>query len=189
MSKELIEQMVRDGVVTKESLARLVRKRPPLKINLANMVSEHVVEEETVQKYIAKKIRDGKFGFLRLEEIEREGISVEPIVKMVADILHIKYVDMDNIEVDIKLFGKISYSQLMRYKAVPIEETDLYVLVAFQDPLDMGAQDAIQRLFGAKTYQYSSCKFPKKVLKILSTVWRLPKIGPRGMLTRIWTKI
>ncbi len=166
MSKELIEQMVRDGIVTKEALARLVRKRPPLKINLANMVAEHVTEEETIQKYIAKKIRDGRFGFVRLEEIESEGIAIEPIVKMVSEMLNIRYVDLDNLEVDIKLFSKISYAQLMRYKAIPIEETDLFVLVAFQDPLDMGAQDAIQRLFGSKPVNVAAAN-PKKVLEVL----------------------
>jgi len=36
---KLIEQMVKDHVVKKEDLGRLVRKRPPLKITLSNMMA------------------------------------------------------------------------------------------------------------------------------------------------------
>ncbi len=163
---KLIESMVRDGVVAKEDLARLVRKRPPLKITLANMMAENVIDEKRIQEYVGKLIRQGKMSIDNLTELEREGIDIEPILKKVAEDLHIRYVDLDEEEVDMQLFGRIPYAQLMRYRAIPVEESDLNVLVVFEDPLDMGAQDALQRLFPRKPIQVAT-SHPKKIRDFL----------------------
>ena len=163
---KLIEQMVRDKVVKKEDLAHLVRKRPPLKITLANMMAEKVIDEETIQEYIAKLIRKGSFSIEKLTELEREGVAIEPILRKVAKELHIRYVDLDEEEVDMQLFTRIPYAQLMRYRAIPVEESDLSVLVVFEDPLDMGAQDAVQRLFPRKPIQVGT-SHPKKIREFL----------------------
>jgi len=163
---KLIEQMVKEGVVSKEDLGRLVRKRPPLKITLANMLSEKVIDEETIYKFVSKKIRQGSFSVHNLIDLEQEGIDIEPILKKVAEELNIRYIDLDEVEVDMRLFGKVSYSQLIRYRVIPIEETDLNILVAFEDPIDMGAQDAVQRLFPRKPIQVAVAH-PKKILEFL----------------------
>ncbi len=163
---KLIEQMVKDGVVSKEDLGRLVRKRPPLKITLANMMAEKVIDEKRIQEYIAKKIRQGSFSIERLVDLEREGIATEPILRKIAEDLHVQYVDLDEVEVDMQLFSRVPYAQLMRYRAIPVEESDLNVLVVFEDPLDMGAQDAVQRLFPRKPIQVAT-SHPKKILEFL----------------------
>jgi len=163
---KLIEQMVRDNIVQKEDLARLVRKRPPLKITLANMMAEKVIDEERIQEYVAKLIRNGGFSIEKLTELEREGVAIEPILRKVAEDLHIRYVDLDEEEVDMQLFSRIPYAQLMRYRAIPVEESDLNVLVVFEDPLDMGAQDAVQRLFPRKPIQVGM-SHPKKIREFL----------------------
>ncbi len=162
----LIEQMVRDGVVTKEQVGQLVRRRPPLKINLSNMIREKILDIKTIQSYVSRKIRQGSFSLDKLSDLEREGIPIEPILEKVARELHIRYVDLDDIEVDMQLFSRVPYAQLMRYRAIPIEETDLNVLVVFEDPLDMGAQDALQRLFPRKPLQVAM-SHPKKIREFL----------------------
>jgi len=163
---KLIEMMVKDGIVKKADLATLVRRRPPLKINLINMIETGIIDEATVQDYIAKKIREGIFPIKQLNEVEQEGVKVEPIIKKVAEALHIKYIDLDEVEIDIQLFNKVPYAQLMKYHAIPIEETDLNVLIVFEDPLDMGAQDALQRLFPRKPIVVATA-VPKKINEYL----------------------
>ncbi len=163
---ELTEQMIRDGIIKKADLAKLIRRRPPLKVTLANMINEKIIDLEKVEDYIADKVRNGEFPFLRLEELEKEGVNIEPIIKKVAEKLHIRYVDLDEIEVDVQLFTRVPYAQLQRYRVVPVEETDLNILVVFEDPLDMGAQDAIQRLFPRKPIQVAT-SVPKKILEVL----------------------
>ncbi|WP_456391665.1 GspE/PulE family protein [Nitratifractor sp.] len=164
---KLIEKMVKDGIVGKDDLAKLVRRRPPLKINLANMINEGIIDEKRIQEYLAQKIRQGEFSFARLQEVEKEeGLPIEPVIRKVAEDLKIQYVDLDEKEIDMQLFSRVPYAQLMRYHAIPVEESDLNVMVVFEDPMDMGAQDAIQRLFPRKPIQVAT-SHPKKILEVL----------------------
>ncbi|MFK5975996.1 MAG: GspE/PulE family protein [Sulfurovum sp.] len=145
---KLIEIMLKEKLLTKDAISTLVRSRPPKKISFANLLAGNMVDLHTVEVFLAKKIREGVITLSHLEKIE--GITIVPIIEEVAKSLHIEYVDLDDIEIDMKLFSKVSYSQLLKYNIIPIEETDLNVLIVFDDPLDMAAQDTIQRLFPRK---------------------------------------
>lgn len=145
---KLIEIMLKENLLTKDAISTLVRSRPPKKISFANLLAGNMVDIHTVEVFLAKKIREGVITLSHLEKIE--GINIVPIIEEVAKSLHIEYVDLDDIEIDMKLFSKVSYAQLLKYNIIPIEETDLNVLIVFDDPLDMAAQDTIQRLFPRK---------------------------------------
>lgn len=156
----LVELMLEDGLLKKEDVARLMRMRPPKKISLENIIHEKILDEKKVQKYLAKKIRQGALTLVGAEGIE--GIDMHPVFGTVANALNIPYLDVDEVEIDMHLFSKVPYQQLIRHNVLPIEETDLNILVAFQDPLDMAAQDAIQRLFPRKPISVALAS-PKKI--------------------------
>jgi general secretion pathway protein E len=61
-----------------------------------------------------------------------------------------------------RLFSRVPYKQLLKYNIIPIEENDLNVLIVFDDPLDLAAQDAIQRLFPKKPIRIAISK-PKQI--------------------------
>ncbi len=145
---KLIEMMLDEKLITKEAISQLVRKRPPKKISFANLVGEKMIDLHTVETFLAKKIRQGVINLSHLEKIE--GINVVPIIQEVAKALNIEYIDLDNVEIDMKLFSRVPYKQLIKYNIIPIEETELNVLIVFDDPLDMAAQDSIQRMFPKK---------------------------------------
>jgi general secretion pathway protein E len=145
---KLIEIMLEENLITKDVISALVKSRPPKKISFANLLAENMIDLETVETFLAKKIRQGVLALSRLEKIE--GIDISPIIEKVATELHIEYIDLDNIEIDMNLFSKVSYAQLIKYNIIPISENDLNVLIVFDDPLDMAAQDSIQRLFPKK---------------------------------------
>jgi len=153
---KLIEMMLDEGLITKDAISTLVKSRPPKKISFANLISEGMIELPVVENFLVKKIRQGVITLSHLEKIE--GIDIIPILKEVAKELHIEYIDLDEEEIDMKLFSEIPYKQLLKYNVIPIEETDLNVLIAFEDPLDMGAQDAIQRLFPKKPIRIALAK-------------------------------
>ncbi len=144
----LVELMLGEGILKKEDVATLVRMRPPKKVTLENIINEKILDVTDVQKFLAKKVRQGVISLVDAESIE--GIDTSPIPQMVAKVLNIPYIDIDDVEIDMQLFSKVPYQQLMRHHVLPIEETDLNIVIAFQDPLDMAAQDAIQRLFPRK---------------------------------------
>jgi len=144
----IVEVMLQEGILEKADIAKLVRMRPPKKINLSNLVQEEIIDLNTVQTFLAKKVRAGTI--LLAEAEETEGIDIEPVLKSVAEALKIDYIDIDDIEIDMYLFSKVPYKQLTKHGALPIEESELSVTVVFEDPLDMIAQDAVQRLFPRK---------------------------------------
>ena len=153
---KLIEIMLKENIITKDAISTLVKSRPPKKISFANLITEEMVDLHTVEMFLAKKIRQGVITLSHLEKIE--GINIAPIIEEVAKALHVDYVDLDEIEIDMRLFSKVSYSQLLKYNIIPIEETDLNVLIVFDDPLDMAAQDSIQRLFPKKPIRIAIAK-------------------------------
>jgi len=153
---KLIEIMLKEKLITKDAISTLVKSRPPKKISFANLLSEKMIDLHTVEIFLAKKIRQGVITLSHLEKIE--GINIIPIIEEVAKGLHVDYVDLDEVEIDMKLFSQVPYKQLLKFNIIPIEENDLNVLIVFDDPLDMAAQDAIQRLFPRKPIRIAISK-------------------------------
>ncbi|PHS37456.1 MAG: general secretion pathway protein GspE [Sulfurovum sp.] len=153
---KLIEIMLKENLITKDAISTLVKSRPPKKISFANLLAENMIDLHTVEIFLAKKIRQGVITLSHLEKIE--GINIIPIIEEVAKVLHVEYVDLDEVEIDMKLFSRLPYRQLLKFNIIPIEENDLNVLIVFDDPLDMAAQDAIQRLFPQKPIRIAISK-------------------------------
>ena len=157
---KLIEIMLEERLITKDAIAALVRKRPPKKVSFANLIQEKLVDLPTVEIFLAKKVRQGVITLGHLEKIE--GINISPIIEEIANTLNIDFIDLDEVEIDMKLFSKVSYQQLIRYNIIPIEENDLNVQIVFDDPLNMAAKDAIQRLFPKKPIRVAIAR-PKQI--------------------------
>jgi len=157
---KIIEMMLNENVITKDAISALVKSRPPKKISFANLIAEGMIDLQSVEIYLAKKIRQGVITLSHLEKIE--GINISPIIEEVAKALNIEYIDLDDIEIDMRLFSKVPYRQLIKYNVIPIEETELNIMIVFDDPLDMAAQDAIQRLFPKKPIRIVIAK-PKQI--------------------------
>ena len=161
---KLIEMMLDEKLLTKDAISALVKSRPPKKISFANLIAANMIDLHSVEIFLAKKIRQGVITLRHLEKIE--GVDVAPILEEVAKELHVEYVDLDEVEIDMKLFSKVPYKQLIKYNVIPIEESDLNILTVFDDPLDMAAQDAIQRLFPKKPIRMAISK-PKQIKEYL----------------------
>ncbi|MEA3492592.1 MAG: GspE/PulE family protein [Campylobacterota bacterium] len=161
---KLIEMMLGENLITKDAISTLVRSRPPKKVSFSNLVDMNMLDLNVVESYLAKKIRQGVITLDHLEKIE--GIDISPILAMVAKELNIKYVDLDDIDIDMHLFSKLPYRQLIKYNAMPIEETDISILVAFGDALDMAARDGLQRIFPKKPINVAIAK-PSQIRKHL----------------------
>ncbi len=161
---KLIEMMLGENLITKDAIATLVRSRPPKKVSFSNLVNMNMLDLHVVESYLAKKIRQGVITLDHLEKIE--GIDIIPILEMVAKELNMQYVDLDDIDIDMHLFSKLPYRQLIKYNAMPIEETDISILVAFGDALDMAARDALQRIFPKKPINVAIAK-PSQIRKHL----------------------
>ncbi len=156
--------MLDEGLITKDAISKLVKSRPPKKISFANLISEKMIDFVSVELFLVKKVRQGVITLRHLEKIE--GIDIVPIIKESAKALNVEYIDLDNIEISMRLFSQFSYSQLLKYNMIPIEETDFNIVIVFEDPLDMEAQDSVQRLFPKKPIKIAIAQ-PKQIEKYL----------------------
>ena len=80
--------------------------------------------------------------------------------------MHVEYINLDETEISLKLLSQVSYRQLVKYKIIPIEETQQNVLVVFDDPHDMSAQDFLKRLFPKKSIRMAIAR-PSQITKHL----------------------
>lgn len=97
-----------------------------------------------------------KKNHLKLEEINTNfAINNETFLQALAKNLNYKYLDLDSVDIDYRLSSKLPFTQLKKYKALPIREDEINVFVALRDPLDMNAQEGVQRIF------------PRKLLKVI----------------------
>ncbi len=151
---EMIENLIKDGLVNKNTLISYISKSDNPKIDLGDLIRDGLLNKEQFYDYILKKIRAGVYTFDFINKLEQEDINIEEVYKFIAQKLGIEYVDLNSIEIDSSLFDKVSTSLLLKIRAIVVDEDDLYVLVVFADPFDLAAQDAVSRYF------------PKKMLKI-----------------------
>ena len=159
-----VEMMLDEGLIKKGDISTLVKSRPPKKVSIANLIHEEMVEYKSVESFLVNKVRK---GIVTLEDLEKiEGIDVVPILKIVAKELHVQYIDLDDIDLDMHLFSRVPYRQLIKYNTIPVEETDLSILIAFSDVLDMAARDAMQRIFPKKPINIAITK-PSQIRKRL----------------------
>ena len=157
---KLIDMMLEERLITNDAISTLTQSNPSKKISFINLVNEKLIDLQSIEIFLAKKIRQGVLTLAYLEKIE--GIHIIPIIQEVAKVLNVEYIDLDDTEIDMKLFSGLPYKQLQKYNVIPIEENDLNVQVVFDDPLDMAAQDAIQRLFPKKPIRIAIAQ-PKQI--------------------------
>jgi len=104
-----------------------------------NFIKRFVVEQIRLGRYELSIIKNYHF----LDEIS--------ILAHLAEVIEVPFIDLDSIDMDYRLVEKIPTLQLKRYNALPISQDDMYVVVAFADPLNIEAQESIQRLFPRKS--------------------------------------
>jgi general secretion pathway protein E len=145
---KVIQMMINENIITKSDIEKLVRMRPPKKITFANLISENFLKQDILEDFLVKKVRQGEIAIEQLDHMD--GFEIGSLLQKLAQELNIKYIDLEGFEIDMKLFLKFPFSQLMKYGAIPIEENDLTLTVAFADPFDIEAQQVLQRLFPKK---------------------------------------
>ena len=144
----LIEMMLKDRVITQDNIARFIKLRPVKKISFTNLISEKIVSWHSIEIFLIEKIKEGLITLAYLENIEDLDISL--LIEKLAIKLQLSSIDLDGVEIDINLFSKIPYKQLLKYNIIPIEEKNTVIKIAIDDPFNMAAQDMIQRVFPQK---------------------------------------
>jgi len=96
-----------------------------------------------------------KKGYITLGGVNNNfAIDVIYFLKELAHTLKLDYVDLDSIDIDYRMLAKLPFAQLKKFGALPIKEDEINVYIALMDPMDMNAQEGVQRIFPRKLVKY-----------------------------------
>lgn len=119
---------------------------------LETLVKVSVISANFLKRFIVANLKSGHYTIDILNDYPF--VEKADLLTFLAETLNIHYIDLDARDLDFRIAQRAPLAQLQRFQALPIEEDDLQVTVAIADPLNMIAQDAIQRLYPRKPVAY-----------------------------------
>ncbi|QOP45414.1 GspE/PulE family protein [Sulfurimonas paralvinellae] len=144
--------LLANGSIMKGQVDRLLAKGISENLILRDITLSGFMTMDRLIRYIVKQIREGVYNLSIIDDYDY--IPESAVLQKLAEELDLMFVDLDSIDMDYNLTANVPFAQFQKHNAIPISQDDMSVTVAFNDPLDIDAQEAIQRLF------------PRKILKI-----------------------
>ena len=172
--------LLANGSIMKGQVDRLLSKGISEYLILRDITLSGFMTMDRLVRFIVQQVRDGVYDLSIIDNYDY--ISEKVVLEKLATELGLLFIDLDSIDMDYGLTQRVPLAQLKKHNVVPVSEDDMNVTVAFDDPLDMEAQEAIQRLF------------PRKILKtalatkkqISSHLYKIElKDSVKGLVTKI----
>ena len=136
------------GHISEEQIERLHRVGVKDDTLLETLTKVGAVSVNFVKRFIVEQIRTGHYEIAIIKQYHF--LDEQAVMQHLGEVMEIQFLDLDSIDMDYRLADRIPLSQLKRFNAIPVKENDLSVSVAFSDPLNIEAQEALQRLFPRK---------------------------------------
>ncbi|MEA2110585.1 MAG: GspE/PulE family protein [Campylobacterota bacterium] len=115
---------------------------------LETLTKVGAVSVNFIKRFVVEQIRQGRY---KLDIIKHyHFLKEEEILTYLAEIMDVEFVDLDSIDMDYRLAEKVPLVQLQRFDALPIAQDDLSATIVFSDPLNIEAQESLQRFFPRK---------------------------------------
>ena len=152
MNNRLLDTLIANLHLDDHDVANIKSNLSSIKNSIYFLINREFVTEKELIKLIAKNLRGGKLSIEDLDELPND--LIEKILKEYANILNIDYVDLDTYDIDLKIATKAPLNQLKKYRVLPLKESEINILAAISDPIDIAAQEAVQRLFPKKPIKF-----------------------------------
>ena len=151
----LLTYLIHNRIIDENSATEI---KDEIKLNKHKVIGEILLEKNffTKEDLLILVLEFFKKGYLTLEDVNVNfAIDIEKFLQALAKNLNYEYLDLDSIDIDYRLASKLPFAQLKKFKALPIREDEINIFVALKDPLDINAQEGVQRIF------------PRKILKVV----------------------
>lgn len=135
--------------ITQQQIDRLTSRGVQDDTVLETLTKVGAVSLNFIKRFIVEQIRLGRYELSIIKNYHF--LDETSILTHLAEVIEVPFMDLDSIDMDYRLIEKIPTAQLKRYNALPISQDDMYVVVAFSDPLNIEAQESVQRLFPRKS--------------------------------------
>lgn len=137
--------------ISQQQLDRLISRGVQDDTLLETLTKVGAISLNFIKRFIVENIRTGAYEVSIIKNYHF--LDEFSILHLLSEGLELPFVDLDSIDMDYRLVEKIPTAQLKRFNALPISQDDMYVVVAFSDPLNIEAQESVQRLFPRKSLQ------------------------------------
>ncbi|MBN2783180.1 MAG: type II/IV secretion system protein, partial [Campylobacterales bacterium] len=144
--------LLKNGAIMQGQVDRLLAKGVKEDMILRDITLSGFMTIDRLVRFIVHNIRDGVYELSIIDGYDY--IQEKDVLKKLAHELDIQFLDLDAIDMDYRLISRVSLIQLKKYNAIPISEDEMSVVIALNDPLDIEAKEAMERLF------------PRKIVKI-----------------------
>ncbi len=144
----ITSDLLANGSIMKGQVDRLLAKGLDTNLVLRDITLSGFMTMGRLVRFIVEKIEAGEYDLDIIDDYDY--ILEKDVLSNLAKNQHLSFLDLDSIDMDYKLTEKISLLQLKKYNVFPISEDEDYVTIAFSDPLDLEAQEGVQRLFITK---------------------------------------
>ncbi|MFA5454091.1 MAG: GspE/PulE family protein [Sulfurimonas sp.] len=148
----ITSDLLANGSIMKSQVDRLIAKGLDSNLILRDITISGFMTMDRLVRFIVDKIQSGEYDLSIINDYDY--IQEKDILVKLAQKQNVQFLDLDSIDMDYRLTEKVSLAQLKKYNAFPISEDEFSITIAFCDPLNIEAQESIQRLF------------PKKPIKI-----------------------
>jgi len=148
--------LLANGSIMKGQVHRLLDKGISENLILRDITLSGFMTMDRLIRFIVQNVRDGIYDLSIIDDYDY--IYEKDVLVKLAEELDLHFIDLDSVDMDYHLTSRVPLAQLQKFNVIPVSQDDMNVIIAFHDPLNIQAQESIQRLF------------PRKIVKIaLST--------------------
>ncbi|MCW8894256.1 MAG: GspE/PulE family protein [Sulfurimonas sp.] len=144
----ITSDLLANGSIMKGQVDRLIAKGLDTNLILRDITLSGFMTMDRLIRFIVDKIQNGVYDLSIIDNYDY--INEKDVLVKLAEKQELLFLDLDSIDMDYRLTEKISLTQLKKYTVLPVSEDELSITIAFCDPLDIEAQESVQRLFARK---------------------------------------
>jgi general secretion pathway protein E len=137
--------LLKHNHITQMQIDRLLSRGVQENTVLDTLTKVGAVSINFVKRFIVEQIREGKYNLSVIKNYPF--LTEENVMQYLAEVMGLEFLNLDSIDMDYRLAEHVPLNQLKKYNLLPISQDEMYVQVAFADPLDIDAQEAAQRVF------------------------------------------
>jgi len=141
----ITSDLLESGFIMKGQVDRLVAKGIDSDLILRDITLSGFMTMDRLIRFIVDKVQNGIYDISIIDGYDY--IQEKDLLIKLSQTQGLLFLDLDSLDVNYKLTESVALSQLKKYKVFPISEDDLSITIAFCDPLDIEAQEGVQRLF------------------------------------------
>lgn len=165
IEKLILDYLIKSGKISADLTEEITEK---MEIGLTmgevlfgdNYMSQEELIESLAYFYRMRKIT--------LDDVwDKFSIKSKDFLETFASLNRLKFLDLDDINIDYRIAEKVASAQLRKCEAFPVQEDEMNIYVAFKNPFDIDAQDRIQAMFSRKLLKVCVCD-PNQVEKYLT---------------------